>query len=108
MNTVTITIETLQAGQPRAYADSFYEYSITVRGENIDSNHRAWAAYGWNWTEAKIKKFVHEFLHAFYEKVDAPHAFAPILESCEITDENDAVDQQYVTWRVLIRELYAD
>lgn len=32
MSKTVITVETVRAGQPRAYADSFFEYNITVEG----------------------------------------------------------------------------
>lgn len=106
-NSTTIKIETLQHGQPRPYADSFYEYNITIRGINFDGR-RHWLASGWRWKEDRVKAFVRLALHGFYEKDEAPHAFAPILQSCEQIEFEDSFDDQHTTWRVLIRQLYTD
>lgn len=87
----TIAIETIRGGQPRPYADSYYEAVITYGG--------GIGAIGFDPTEEIVKKHIKAVFHDFYEK-DKKEWYQPYLEKLEKVDVGK--------WRVLIIEPYLD
>lgn len=84
-------VETVTAGQPRAYADSYYEYKVTsTRGEHF------------------VKNFCMNVLRKSYEKNDMPDAFSGQLVSFKkITSHNaDAFGKEPETYSYKTTELY--
>lgn len=77
MSKEIIEIETLKAGQPRPYADSVYEATISVRVEGMLLNR---VVFYRNLDERIVKGITRLFVGNF---VDEPNMFDARLEVCK-------------------------
>lgn len=96
-NTETYIITCYQAGQPRPYADSFYEYAI---------EYTATAPYrsdGIN--EATVKKVFKALCHSFEEP--ASSWAAPKLNFCRAEGDKNK-HGQCKKWRICVSEAFTD
>ena len=107
-----IEIEILQAGQPRAYADSIYEAYISCRVEGALLRGKIFYL---RLTEETVKGLTQLFVHPFD---DIPtHAFSPRLTLCKpigpsqemisISDEQWKPDFD-TRWHVKVELLFTD
>lgn len=94
--TSRITVETVRAGQPRPYADSVYEYIMTLE----------WIPYGNSEDGFQPRKLAKDAAMAiakgacrnFYEKKDKPEWHLPILQSMTEIDTGK--------WNLIIKLAY--
>ena len=90
MNSVqTIEITTLRSGQPRPYADSFYEYTVK---------------FSWNPTERAVKQIVAARGHGDRPipkmESESREWHEPFFRTCEKQEDG--------SWHILIVEPYLD
>lgn len=77
--------ETLQAGQARRYADSWYKYKITDLADTPRDR-------------AAVLEFCRTWIKASYDRADMPNPFAPELVECNRIADNE--------WIYSVRSLY--
>jgi hypothetical protein len=112
MSKLSIEIDILQAGQPRAYADSFYEAYISCR---VDGMLMDKAVFYRDLGEDTVKSLARLFVHGFD---DVPKDWAaPVLKICAPvgpTPEMKSISHEkwepkHVSrWHVLIVLAYTD
>jgi len=96
MSKIIIEIETLRSGQPRAYADSVYEYFVTVK--NYWNSTTGEQEGTFTPKEEDIKELVQMFGHKFVEKSTC--WADPVLKEFEKID--------FRTYRVRIIDPFKD
>jgi hypothetical protein len=93
----TITIETIQAGQPSAYADSVYEAVLTFNQHREDQAPDDSTRIGYRPTPDTVGALVKILLHHFEAE---PGPYGPRLEHFKEIKPG--------CWHVKIREPYCD
>ena len=96
MSKIIIEIETVRSGQPRAYADSVYEYLVTVK--NYWDSTTGLQEGNYKPKEEDIKELVQRFGHSFVK--NATCWSGPQLKEFKEID--------YRTYKLKIVEAYTD
>jgi len=100
-----IEVEWIQAGQPRAYADSVYEAKISFMQKNAIRQGEVTKRYV---TEDEAKKIAQMFVRPFHEGSDRAWHHAK-LAVCAMLDAKKAMGAEKASqWRVKIVEPYKD
>lgn len=109
---LSLVIERLQAGQPRAYADSYYEGIISLRNDGTLTHD---GVFYQELNEDLVKRIAKLFLHPFPDK---PECWAdPILKVCEAIGPTEEMvstahekwkPKKHSRWRVVIVDPYKD
>ena len=107
-----IEIETVHAGQPRAYADAYYEAYITCR---VEGTLMHGAQFYFILQEANVRILTKMWVRNFPDT--PPHMLSPYLALCEPVEPTQAMrdiaDTQWqpgpgTRWHVKVVEPYAD
>jgi hypothetical protein len=105
MANLTIKVEHLQRGQPRAYAPHTYESRITVSGEH------SWERL----TEDQMKHLVQAVVHPYTveeEDGSADSWFSPRLVALNCVDKQqlteDRLGPQVEIWQAKVEQPYTD
>ena len=90
-----VSVCCLQAGQAKPYGDSWYRYRVTL------SMGDATQSVMWRTSREQVLKLLAPVFHErLYERGEAPHAFAPVIETVEETEPG--------VWLVEARAPYND
>jgi len=92
MNKFTFEVETIEAGQRRAYGDSYYDYNVTSK-----------------LSEDMVKRFCTKVLRPSYPRSEMPDPFAGQLIKFEkITDNNkgDFLSSKPETYKYKCTSMY--
>lgn len=102
----SIFIKVIQAGQPRPYADSIYEYEITFTGKNISTKPESSVlVIGNSMHRLRALKYIKALCHDFKMPDDPTRTLGdPVLRKC------DKIEQTAwgSVWHVRIELVYLD
>ena len=111
MSSKIIKIETIRSGQPRAYADSFYEANISMKADGALLNG---ASYYHTMSRDTVLTLTRLFVHDFS---DSNEWHVPKLKCCEAIGPTPEMVQEShpkwhpkkeSRWHVLIVQPYLD
>lgn len=95
-----VTVEVIHAGQPRPYADYYYEYLLTFEGGCNSTISGYDSPFGWKKTETKVRDVARAMCRPFK---DEPENWASTI--CQLVTMVKETEF-YQTWKIVLTEAY--